>query len=68
MTNPLEEGGLVSTITEHRCRYALGLKRIVLSKPGDPIPKASGFLGKNAPGVEYAATMANGLSSDVLEG
>jgi hypothetical protein len=68
MINPLEEGGLVSTITNNRCCYDTRLKQIVLCKPGDPIPRAAGFLGKNAPSVANSQMMENGLSSDVLQG
>jgi hypothetical protein len=67
ITNPLEEGGLVSPITQGRCYYDDQSQRILRAKEGMP-PKAPGVLGKNAPNVVNAQPLPSGLSSDVLEG
>ena len=66
ITNPLEEGGLVSLITNNRCTYDEEAQQIVSAVEGGS--KAPGILGRNAPSVENSKMLANGLSSDVLEG
>ena len=68
ITNPLEEGGLVSLITNGRCYYDAETEQIVTSTEASDGTKAPGILGKNAPRVENSKLLANGLSSDVLEG
>jgi hypothetical protein len=68
ITNPLEEGGLVSLITNGRCLYDNETEQIVNSTEVNDATKAPGLLGKNAPRVENSKLLANGLSSDVLAG
>lgn len=67
ITNPLEEGGVVSFITHNRCHYNKKTHQIVCVAE-ESQAKAPGMLGKNAPRVENGRLLPNGLSSDVLEG
>lgn len=68
VTNPLEEGGLVEVITAGRCYYDRAAGQITCDEEPRPRPKAPGLLGKNAPTIENAQLLDNGLSSDVLLG
>jgi hypothetical protein len=68
ITNPLEEGGIAAVITAGRCIYDPNSGRIVCGEKPPVRPRAPGLLGKNAPTLENANLLDDGLSSDVLEG